>query len=66
VANFLGYLLEEENAVKGLKPPNNFGEVIDQAYADDKNLYVEGTLQNLNNTKRTLGVFASTSGAKIN
>ena len=66
VANFLGYLLEEENAVKGLKPPSNFGQVIDQEYADDTNFYVEGTLQNLNNTKRALGVIALTLGAKIN
>jgi hypothetical protein len=66
VADCLGYILEQDEAVTGLKLPENGGEVIDQEYADDTNLYLEGSLWNLNNTKRDLEVFASASGAKIN
>jgi hypothetical protein len=66
VADCLGYLLEHDSEVKGLKLLANYGEVIDQEYADGTNLYLEGTLQNLNNTKQALGTFSLASGAKIN
>jgi hypothetical protein len=65
VANCLGYILEQDVVVSGLKLPENDGDVIDQEYADDTNLYLEGSIQNLDYAKRALEVFASASGAKI-
>jgi hypothetical protein len=66
VADCLEYLLEKNEAVKGLNLPSDGGEVIDQEYADDTNLYLEGSAINLNNTKQVLEVFSSASGTKIN
>jgi hypothetical protein len=39
VADCLGYILEQNNIVTGLKLPAEGGEVIDQEYADDTMLY---------------------------
>jgi hypothetical protein len=66
VADCLGYILEQDVAVTGLKLPENGGAIIDQEYADDTNLYLEGFIQNLDCAKQALGIFASASGAKIN
>jgi hypothetical protein len=66
VADCLGYLLDKEVGGKGLKLPRNLGEVIDQEYADDTNLYLEGSLENLNHTKVALETYALASGAQIN
>jgi hypothetical protein len=66
VADCLGYMLEKNEDIKGLKLPGSDGDVIDQEYADDTNFYLEGSLQNLNNTKRGLETFCLAAGAKIN
>jgi hypothetical protein len=66
VSDCLGYMLDKEAGVKGLKLPGNLDEVIDQEYADDTNLYLEGSLENLNHTKVALETYALASGAQIN
>ena len=65
-ADSLGYILEKDVVVTGLKLPENGGDVINQEYADNTNLHLEGSLQNLDCATRALEVFASALGAKIN
>jgi hypothetical protein len=52
VADCLGYILEQDAVVAGLKLPENGGDIIDQEFADDTNLYLEGSFQNLDSAKR--------------
>jgi hypothetical protein len=66
VVDSLGYLLKEDDTINGLRLPGTNGDVIDQEYADDTILYPEGSLLNLNNTKRALETFSLATGTKIN
>jgi hypothetical protein len=66
VVDCLGNLLESNDTIIGLRLPGNDGAAVDQEYADDTNLYLEGSLLNLNNTKRALELFSLAAGAKIN
>jgi hypothetical protein len=66
VADCLRYLLDKDAKIKGLKLPGNVGEIIDQEYADDTNMYLEGSLENLNNTKGALEIYTLDSGTQIN
>jgi hypothetical protein len=65
IADYLGYVLGGEG-VEGIALPDLDHTVINQEFADDTNLYLVGTADNLNRTKDTLTVFAVAVGAKIN
>lgn len=65
VADCLGYVLEKDENIKGLVLPGNH-KITDQEYADDTNLYLHGSAENLDNVKLSLELFASASRAKIN
>jgi hypothetical protein len=66
VADCLGYLLDQDETIQGLLLPGQGGVIKDQEYADNTNLYLKDSIQNLNNTKLTLETFSLASGAKIN
>ena len=66
IADCLGYLLESDEGVVGILLPGHRSSVTDQEFADDTNLYLQGTLENLDRAKRALGIFALAAGAQIN
>jgi hypothetical protein len=66
VADCLGYMLEKDDTIKGLKLLGTDRKLIDQEYANDTNLYLEGSLINLNNAKRALETFSLATSSKIN
>jgi hypothetical protein len=56
VADCLRCMLKNDDLVKVFKLSRNQVDVIDQEYADDTNLYLEGSLQNLNNSRGALEI----------
>jgi hypothetical protein len=66
VADCLGYLLEKTDNVQGITLPGNETSITDCEFADDTNLYLEGSQENLSNVKTVLDIFALTAGASIN
>jgi hypothetical protein len=59
--NILGYL---QYGIRGLRLPNGKSS-IEQLFADDTNLYVQGTPENLDRVMRVLTLFCKASGSKI-
>lgn len=56
---------DTQYGIRGLELPN--GEVVrDQRYADDTNLYVEGSSENLQRVYEVLQQFCAASGSKVN
>jgi hypothetical protein len=66
VADCLGYLLENTKNVQGIILPWNKDTVTDCEFADDTNMYLVGTRENLTNVKIVLNTFATATGASIN
>jgi hypothetical protein len=61
-----GHMLDDHRfGVKGLALPGG-GKIIDQTFADDTALYLQGTRDNLERTQKVLDIFCKASGAKIN
>jgi hypothetical protein len=66
VADYLGYLLENTNNIKGISLPGDQCNIINYEFANDTNLYLEGTSKNLANVKTVLDLFAMAAGTRIN
>lgn len=65
-SDVLSYMINDPSyGIKGLILPNG-DTVRDQRYADDTNLYLEGTHENLQKAYDVLQLFCSASGAKVN
>jgi len=65
IADSLGHLLENQS-VEGLKFSESKDSVTNQEFVDDTNLYLVGTLANLNRAKEALELFAIALGSKMN
>jgi hypothetical protein len=62
----LGYLLNDpQYDIQGLRLPNGKTS-IEQLFADNTNLYVQGTPENLDGIMQVLTLFCQASGSKIN
>jgi hypothetical protein len=62
----LGHMLDDHRfGIKGLAFPGG-GKIIDQTFADDTALYLQGMPDNMERTQKVLDIFCKTSGAKIN
>jgi hypothetical protein len=51
--------------VEGLAFPGG-GKIMDQTFADDTTLYLQGTRSNMERTQKVLDIFCKASGAKTN
>lgn len=57
IIDALGYMLEDTRyGIEGFRLPDG-SEVKDIEYADDANLYLLGTVENLNRTYKVLSIF---------
>ena len=66
VAHVLGYMLDDpRRGVIGLRLPDN-SRTSNLMFANDTNLLLEGTQENLNTTMEVLTMFCEASGAKLN
>jgi len=62
----LGHMLEDQRfRVKGLSLPRG-GRIIEQTFADDTALYLQGSQANMERTQKVLDIFCKASGAKVN
>ena len=60
------YLAGEHVGLKGLQISECSEQVLDQEFADDTSLYLQGRVKNLQKAKQVLQVFCSASGTLIN
>ncbi len=62
----LGHMLEDQRfGVEGLSLPRR-GHIIEQTFADNTALYLQGFCANLERTQKVLNLFYMASGAKVN
>jgi hypothetical protein len=59
-------MLEDQRfGVEGLSLPRG-GRVLEQTFADDTALYLQGSRANMERSQKVLNIFCKASGAKVN
>jgi hypothetical protein len=62
----LGHMVEDQRfGVKGLSLPRG-RHIIEQTFADDTALYLQGSRANMERTQKVLNIFCKALGAKVN